>query len=250
MRIQWIARWPRWRTLAVAALATVAVAAAACTPETNVTVAPSSGPVGIAVSGTGTASVKPDIAKLSLGVSVVAPIVAEARDRAAASLLAMQNAVKAKGVAEKDVQTVAFNIHPQYRFTEAKGQEIIGYRVTNILLVTVRKIDQVADVLDSAVKAGGNDVRVNSLTFAVENPEQYLKDARAKALAQAKERADILAAAAGVKLGAPLSIVESSGGVPPPLPAAMEARGVGGETPISPGEQELRVNVSVTYSIQ
>lgn len=240
----------RWRIAAVGSFALLVIGALGCTPETNVTVAPG-GQAGISVSGEGTVSVAPDIAVLDLGASVIDETVAAARDRAATAMQAIHDAATANGVDEKDIRTTSFNIYPQYRFSEEKGQEITGYQVTNLVSIKVRDMDNVSAVLDAAVAAGGNDVRVDNVTFTVEDPEQYMNDARTKALENARAHADELAAAAGVSVGAPISIVETTGSFQPPQPmfaeSAADARG--GSTPVSPGEQRLSVTVMVVYSI-
>lgn len=242
----------RWRIAAAGALALLAIGATGCTPQTNVTVAPPGGQAGISVSGQGTVSVPPDIAVLDLGASVTDATVAAARDRASTAMQAIHDAATANGVAEKDIRTTSFNIYPQYRYSEDKGQEITGYQVTNLVSITVRNIDDVSAVLDAAVAAGGNDVRVDNVLFTVEDPEQFLNDARTKALENARAHADELAAAAGVSVGTPIAIVEAGGSVQPPQPMFAEAAADnrGGSTPVSPGEQKLTVSVFVVYAIE
>jgi hypothetical protein len=243
----------RGRLLAAVFVAVVAVAAVACKPQTTVTVqAPDANQQsGISVSGTGRVTVTPNLAILNLGASVTSKTVADAREQAAQSMQAVVDAVKAKGVDAKDIQTTSFNISPQYNYTQDKGQEIVGYQVTNLVTVKVRNLDSVPDIIDAAAQAGGNDVRVNNVQFTVENTDQFLTQARDEALKNAKEHAQTLADAAGVKLGAPRSISESTN-VPGPVmyaaPAAAPDRST--QTPISQGEQELTVTVSVVYSIQ
>ncbi len=245
--------WGRRTWWLTALVAVIALGAVACKPQTSVTVQPpSTNQTGIAVSGTGTANVTPDIAVIDLGTSVTAKTVADARDQAAQSMQKVIDAVKGQGVADKDIQTTSFSIQPQYNYTQDKGQEIIGYQVTNLVTIKVRKLDSVPAVLDDAAQAGGNDVRVNNVAFTVDNPDQYLKDARDQALKNAKEHAQTLADAAGVQLGAPTSISESSS-MPQPIPyaAAAPARdAAGASTPVQPGETKLTVTVSVVYAIQ
>jgi uncharacterized protein YggE len=240
----------RGRLLAVALVAVLAIAAVACRPQTSVNVQPNDSQNGIAVTGTGTTNVTPDLAVLNLGASVTAKTVADAREQAAQSMQAVIDAVKSKGVADKDVQTTSFNISPQYNYTQDKGQEIVGYQVTNLVTVKVRNLDTVPDILDAAAQAGGNDVRVNSVQFTVENPDKYLDQARTDALNNAKAHAQTLADAAGVKLGAPRSISESSNTPGPVFMAAPAASDSGTRTPVSAGETQLTVTVSVVYSIQ
>lgn len=233
--------------------AIAALALAACTPKTEVTVTPPSPAeqTGIAVAGTGSVTVKPDVAQISLGVEVTANTVAEARSGAATAMQQIQAALKAKGVAEQDVQTQYFNISPRYSYEDKIEPKITGFSVNNQVQVTVRNIDTASDVLDAAIAAGGNTVRVNGMTFTVDEPEQYLAEARAEAVKNARERAEVLAKAAGVTLGPPRSISETTNGGPGLLyeSAAFPSGGKGGPTPVNPGEQQLQVTVSVVYGI-
>ncbi len=240
------------RGVAVAALAATALVAAACGGgDTNVTVAAAE-QTGISVSGTGSVTVAPDVAVLVMGVEVTRDTIAEAREEAAAANQAIRDSLESDGVEERDVATQFFNIYPQYVYEERRAPEIIGFTVTNQLRVKVRKIDSVSDVLDGAIKAGGDAVRVQSISFTVDEPEQYLTEAREQAMADARKRAEQLADLAGVSLGAPRTISESRGGGPIPFAAdtggfRVEAQAA---TPISPGETEIALTVFVVYSIE
>jgi uncharacterized protein YggE len=236
------------RNAAIAAVALFALGAAACTPTTQVTVAGPAEQTGISVTGEGTVSVRPDIARINLGVEVTAPTVAEARAGAADAMDAVQAALSANGVARDDVRTQYFNIYPQYVYPPDTGQpRITGFTVSNQVVVTVRNIDTSSDVLDAAIEAGGDAVRVNGISFTVDNPEQYLTQAREQAIANARSRAEVLANAAGVTLGTARTINESTTSFDGPYPAF--ERAAGAPTPVSPGEQELRVIVSVVFNI-
>ena len=235
--------------LLVGALALAALAA--CTPRTEVTVqAPSPAQAaGIAVTGTGSVSARPDVAQISLGVSVTAPAVAKARADAAAAMVRVQEALKAKGVAEKDVQTQSLSITPQYDFQNRAEPRITGYQVSNQVRITIRNIDSASEVLDAAVAAGRDAVRVNGIAFAVDQPEALLTQAREEAVKNARARAEVLAKAAGVSLGKARSIAESSGGGPVPLALPARAQSAEASTPVNPGEQRLSVSVSIVYEI-
>jgi len=225
----------------------------ACTPTTEVTVAgDGSSMQGIAVSGEGSVSVRPDIALVNLGIEVTAGTVADARGQAADAMSAMQDAMNDEGVEDQDIQTQYFNIYPQYQYSDNKAPEIVGYTVSNSVQVKVRNLDSVSAVLDGAIAAGGDAVRVNGISFTVEDPEEFLADARREAVANAREHAEVLAEAAGVELGDARSINESTSYIDGPYyPAVDRAEaGMGGSTPVNPGEQELRVNVSVVYGIK
>ena len=243
----------RHRTIGlVAAVAVLGLAAAACTPETSVTVN-DSGQTGIAVTGTGSVTVVPDIGVLNVGVEVTADSVAQARADAADALDAIQDSLRANGVEDRDIATQFFNIYPQYRFRDEEGvQTITGFTVSSQLTVKVRDIDRLSETLDEAIDAGGDAVRVNNVSFAVDEPEQFFEEARAKAVADARQRAEQLADLAGVELGAPLSINESrgGGGVPFPEFARLDSAATGGATPIQPGENEITLSVSVLYAVK
>ncbi len=231
---------------------TILALGVACTPRTEVTVADGTATQGIAVSGEGTVSVQPDIAIVNLGIEVTAGTVADARGQAADAMSAMQEAMNDEGVEDKDIQTQFFNIYPQYQYADDKAPQIVGYIVSNSVQVKVRNLDSVSAVLDGAIAAGGDAVRVNGISFTVEDPEEHLADARREAVANAHAHAEVLAEAAGVELGDAMSINEStslSGDLY--YPAVERAQGgLGGSTPVNPGEQELRVNVTVVYGIK
>lgn len=247
--------------IAILAAGVVALALVACTPEVNVAAPGSADSTGIAVTGTGTTSVKPDLALVNLGIEATAPTVAEARSKGAAAMEALTKAVKTKGLADADIQTQSFNIYPKYGTsvsptpsTKPTPPEIVGYTVSNLVQLKVRNLDALSDVLDSAIAAGGNAIRVNSFQFTIEKPDQYLAKAREEAVLNAKARADVLAKAAGVKVGPARSISESGaslGALDKMLaaPAAAGADGRGASTPVSPGEQNLAVVVSVVFEI-
>ena len=248
------------RRMAVLALASLALTLVACTPEVNVAAPGPADASGIAVTGTGTTSVKPDVALVNLGIEVTSTTVADARAKAAKTMEDLTKAVKGKGVADADIQTQFFNIYPQYGVptpsTNSKPgtPEIVGYTVSNQVQLKVRNLDSVSDVLDTAIAAGGNSIRVNGMQFTVEKPDQHLAKAREEAVQNAKARADVLAKAAGVKVGAPRSIVESGGIMPQfdKLQAAPASApgGRGGSTPVSPGEEQLSVSVSMVFEIE
>jgi uncharacterized protein YggE len=241
------------RTILGGAIAVTALGAIGCTPKTEVTVAGAQQQTGIAVIGTANVSVKPDVARLNLGVEVTDTTVAIARGKAADAMTKLQAALKAKGVQEKDIRTQSLNITPQYTQSPDRNvpPTIRGYLVNNLVQVTVRNIDTTSEVLDAAVAAGGNAVRVNGISFTVDQPEQFLSQAREEAVKNARARAETLAKAAGVTLGGARSVTESTNGglAPQPERALAAPTGAGGSTPVSPGEQTLTLTVSVVYDI-
>jgi hypothetical protein len=234
------------------AVAVLSLAAAACGDRTTRVETGGQTQKGISVTGTGKVTGKPDVAKLTLGVSAEADSVAKARDQAAASMDAMIKSLKDNGVAEKDIQTQQFNIEPQYDYNEGKPR-LRGFRVTNIVTATLRDINKTSKVVDDAVTAGGNDTQIQGLSFTIDNPEDLKRQAREKAVADAKAKAETLANSAGVRIGDAITISES-GYMPPIFEArggiAAPDTGPGVSTPIQPGGLDVTVDVSVTWSIK
>ncbi|UCB43981.1 MAG: SIMPL domain-containing protein [Dehalococcoidales bacterium] len=207
---------------------------------------------GITVSGEGKVSVVPDIATLNLGVEAQDTTVTTAQNQAAAAMEMIMAALTDNGVAEEDIQTQYFNIDRVTRWDdETWEEEVIGYRVTNTVSVKIRDMESIGSIIDAVVEAGGDLTRINGISFSVDDPSIYYDEAREEAMADAKARAEALAELGGVRLGKPTYITESSyqpgtiyfSGAR--VDEAMEA-----ETPISPGETEITLNVQVTYDIR
>jgi len=237
------------KTSLLAVLLGLAALAVACTTE-NIKVQPPAQVQGISVSGTGEASGAPDLALVELGVSAEGKTVKEARDTAATAMNDVLDALKGDDVAEKDVQTRQFRIEPEYQYPDGK-QELIGFRVTNIVEAKVRDLDRVGEVIDDVAKAGGDIVQIQGLSFTIEKPEDLRAQARQEAMADARARAEGLAELAGVKLGKPISVTESA--VAPPTAfreAAPMGQGGGEATPIQAGELEVSVTVDVLFAIE
>lgn len=204
---------------------------------------------GISISGQGTAVADPDIASLSIGLSTLADTARGARDDAASRMSDLIESLEENGIAEEDFHTSQFSINPEIDFRRDGEQVIRGYRVTSLLSITVRDLDRVGEVIDDAVDAVGNDIRVQGVTFSIEDAAALQSEARALAMADAGAKAEQLAELAGVDLGKPIAISESSGGGMPPV--FFEAAGAAdlAQTPISPGQLEITVTVQVTYAI-
>ncbi len=202
----------------------------------------------ISVTGTGTVTVKPDVADVRLGVSVQKPTVKEAQAAAAQQMEAAVAAVKKSGVAADDIKTTTVSLSPVYDYSQNGQQKLLGYQFTNQVAVTVRDITKVAEVIDGAIAAGANTV--DGVTFRVNDPVAAEAKARSAAMADAKSRAQALASAAGVRITGVASIVETS--APAPMPIAMNAGGAMKDsyaTPISTGTNDVVVTVAVSYTI-
>jgi uncharacterized protein YggE len=205
---------------------------------------------GIWVNGQGKVAVVPDIATLQLGIEAQAVTVAEARAQASQAMDQVMTALTDNGVAEKDIQTQYFNITKITRWDDKNQQEVvIGYRVTNIVTAKIRTIDNAGAIIDAVAEAGGDFTRIDSISFSVDDPTPYLNQAREKAMADAKAKAEQMARLGGITLGKPTYISESSY-YPVPTPIRLADQGIpSAETSISPGETDITITVQVAYAI-
>ncbi|MBI4302116.1 MAG: SIMPL domain-containing protein [Chloroflexi bacterium] len=239
--------------LVILALGVFLLIFGACTKKEVVESSSPSGKAmeGISVSGEGKETVSPDLAVLSLGVESKAATVVQAQRQATTAMDAIIAALKAKGVVERDIKTIRFSIYPYFEGVGPEGPVQKGFTVAHMVAAKIRKVGEVGGIIDAAVAAGGDLTRMEGINFTVEDEAALLKEARGKAVADAKSKAEQLAQNAGVKLGKPLSIAE--GTVVFPLTEFGSALGKGGNgvvTPISPGEAEVQVNVQILYAIE
>jgi uncharacterized protein len=207
----------------------------------------------LSVNGTGTIMLKPDIAYINIGVHNESPTAAEAVSANSAQTQQVVDALKTAGIDAKDIRTSNFSIYPNTQFDPQTNQKLATtYVVDNTVFVTVRKLDALGDLLDTAVNAGANNV--NSIQFDVADKTPFIKQARDQAVKDAKTQADELAASAGVGLGS-VQTINFNNNLPGPL---VESFGKGGgglaaadvAVPINPGTMTLTVTVSMTYEIK
>jgi uncharacterized protein len=212
------------------------------------------GQQGIWVTGQGTVTVTPDIANVSLGISVQAAKVADAQAQAASAMSKVISALTSNGVDPKDISTQYYNISPITKYDNTTQQSTItGYQVSNIVNAKIRAIDKVGTIIDAVAAAGGDLTRINGVSFSVDDPSRYYSQARTNAMNNAKAKAQELASLAGVTLGRPTYIVENAVSAPP-IPYAVSAPNVAGApsptTPINPGQTDFNLYVQVAYAIQ
>lgn len=202
----------------------------------------------VTVTGSGEVRGAPDTLRADIGVQASGPDVSSAIDRTNASATKVIDALKAQGVDAKDIQTQEMSISPQHT-NPMPGQTstIGGYEATNTVRVIVRDLPKASQVLDAAIKAGGNDTRLGGISFAIEDDSKLVEDARARAFADAKARAEQYAKLAGDELGGVVSIEESvTGQQGPMLRDEMVAKAA---PPIEPGQQTVRVQVSAKWRL-
>jgi uncharacterized protein YggE len=206
---------------------------------------------GIWVTGEGKVTVTPDIAILSVGVETEADTVADAQQLANTAMNAVQNALKNNGIADSDIKTQYFSIYPVRSYNPQTGdQTLTGYRVENSLTVKIRNVDNAAKIIDAVTAAGGNNIIINGISFTVDDPTNYQKQAREKALENAKMKAQEIADNAGLTLGEPTFLNETAGSnYSVVMQAAMIPAPVVGSS-INTGETEITVYIQVAYSIK
>ena len=206
-------------------------------------------PPAISVIGEATISVPPDLAQIDSGVTTEAKTARDASDANNKAMNGVLQALKNAGIAERDIQTSRLSLSPQYANTgpNRNGPPVVsGYRASNRVTVKLRDVSKVANIIDALVAAGANDI--GGIHFAVSNPSKLLDEARPKAIADARRKAEIYAKAAGVTLGDPVSI--SEGGAMPPMPMVRKASMDFAAAPVAPGEETLHINVSVSWAIK
>ena len=207
----------------------------------------------ITVVGEGKVTIKPDVAQTNIGVEVLGDTAKQASVEAEAAMTAVLAAIKAQGIADKDIQTSGFNIWAERPYTEGAPTGQVIYHVSNNVSVTMRDLEKVGPVLDAAIEAGANNIF--GVTFSVAVPKPLMAEARGKATQDALAKAGELARLNQVTLGDLISVSEviAQGGgfyaASYNRPVGAEGMG-GGGGPITPGELEVSVQLQATYGIQ
>jgi uncharacterized protein YggE len=204
----------------------------------------------ISVTGEANVSVTPDLAEVNGGVTTQAKTAREASDNNNKAMAAVLAALKGAGIAEADVRTSRLSLQPQVSPMRSGTDTptIIGYHASNSVTVRVRDIAKVANTVDALLAAGANEI--GGVSFLISSASKWLDDARPKAIADARRKAEIYAKAAGVSLGAPLSISEESSNGPMAPRAFKAGMANAAPTPIAAGDEMLSVTVSVSYEIK
>ena len=210
-----------------------------------------SAPALITLSGEGVVEGRPDISRISLGVSATAPTARGAMARDAEQMTAVLSALKAAGIEARDIQTSSISLSAQYDYEPNKPARLTGYGAANSVQITVRAIDQTGAVLDAAAGAGAN--QVNGISFDLSHREKLTDEARLAAVKDLEARAHLYAAALGK---AHLKLVRlSEGGAEPVMrtPGVLQAYAVrsaaAAPPPIEAGEQTVRIAITGVYAL-
>lgn len=203
----------------------------------------------IAVSGTGNVETAPDMAVIRIGVTHQDEVAEEAMQQTSDALAAMLERLAGLGVEARDVQTSGLSLGPVWRDRpDQQGQPVPwGFEASNIVTVRLRDMDNVGTVLDALVTDGAN--RLDGISFGLQETEAALDEARRKAVEDARRKAALYAEAAGVSLGAVVSLTETGGGQPRPMMmemAAMRADSV----PVAGGEIGISASVQMVFTLE
>jgi len=238
------------RNLTVALLlAAVALPAAPASAQTQ-PIAAISG-TRLDVVATGEVMRVPDVAHITAGVVTTAPTATAALEQNARQMASVRQALRNAGIADRDIQTSAINLYPDYRQDERTGgnPQIVGYRASNEMTIKFRDIKSTGKILDALVAQGAN--QINGPMLAIDRPEQALDEARVAALASARARAEIYARASGKKVGRILSISETGNvNMLPMMRMRAQAGMVADSTSIDPGQQAVSVTLAVSFELE
>jgi uncharacterized protein len=209
----------------------------------------------ISISGHGEVRVVPDLAVVTVGVTSQAATAREALDANTKSMKALLDTLKKAGIEDRDMATSNFSVSPRIDYNNSGSSsnnqppKVVGYDVNNMVTITVRKIDDLGELLDVAVSTGSNTI--NGISFSVSKPDDMLTEARKLAVRDARSKAETYAAAGGFKLGNIVSLSEGTAYQPPMPYMAKAARAEAADAvPIAQGEQSLTIDVSINYEIK
>lgn len=217
------------------------------------------------VDGTATVKAAPDKAEIFFSVTKTAPKLQDAKDEANKATNAMVNAVEKLGINKKDIKTTNYNSYPNYADTpiaqpntlmmpmKQDMQTILNYTVNQSITISISDQEKVNVVIDEVTKLGAENISGPNYTFSETTQKQLQQEARVKAIADAKQKAQDLAKASGMRLGKLISVQEGSNGYmsarPMLMDTKMQAGGMAASAPtqINPGENELTTNVTLSY---
>jgi len=198
----------------------------------------------VTVTGEATVGVAPDTAIIRIGVTSQEKTAREAGEANAKQMTSVLVAIKASGIAERDIQTSRLSLQPQYDPNKGGTARLTGFQATNQVTIRIRDIENLPSVLDRAIAAGANEM--SGIEFVVSEQSKLLDQARDDAIADARRKAELYAKAAGVKIGHVISISEEG----PPQPQSRPMQAIrAGAVPVAPGEQTLRAIVTVSYEL-
>lgn len=239
-------RKARNTAIAFAAAAITVAASAACDAQSGPTLEPSSDTRQVTVVGSGEVQGTPDTLTVSASMEFLEADATSAMNQTNQRQQAVIDGLVGLGIDRKDIATTAADLQPQYG---ADNTAIAAYRATNSVNVTIRDLDKASEAIGLVVSTGGNATRINSIAYSIEDDSQLVRDARARAFEDAKDRAAQYAELSELSLGKVISISES-GGAEPPVPLPVQApRALEAAVPMEPGQQTVGFSVTVIWEL-
>lgn len=190
----------------------------------------------------------PDIATIRAGVVTEAPGAQQALSQNAQRMQRVIAALRAAGVAERDVQTSNISLQPQYKYGDNVPPQITGYQATNTVTVRFRDVAKSGAILDALVREGANQIQGPDLS--IDAADAAMDEARTDAVRRARARAELYARAAGMRVERILVIAEGSTPNIPGPPVAMRAYADAAETKVLPGEQDVTATITVRFLLR
>ncbi|MDS9467549.1 SIMPL domain-containing protein [Paracoccus sp. MBLB3053] len=202
----------------------------------------------LTVTGQGSSSAQPDMARITLGVSTEAETAAEAMTQNSTQQQAVLEALKAEGIEDRDIQTAGLNLSPRMEYNNGQPPKMVGYVAQNTVHVRVRDLAGLGGILDKLVSTGANEI--SGISFGREDMAEAQDKARAEAVADARHRAELMAQAAGMKLGNLRALSDSPIAEGPRPMMAMRAEAKGDSpVPIAAGELEVTAQVTAIFEL-
>jgi uncharacterized protein YggE len=227
-------------------LACAALPATPAAAQAEAALAP--GATRLMVVATGEARRVPDIATIGAGVVTTAPTAVAALDQNSRQMASVLAALKRSGIADRDIQTSSVSLFPDYRQDGTSPPQITGYRASNEVSIRFRDIAATGRILDVLVAQGAN--QINGPNLSIENSDSAMDEARTKALAAARGRAELYARALGKRVARVLEVSEGSVvSYPRPMMMARVADSLQSLPPIAPGEQALSATLTVVFEL-
>jgi hypothetical protein len=209
------------------------------------------------VTGSGTVYAKADIANLEIGLkSGVKKTALEASNESSKKMSAIIETVKSLGVEEKDIKTSGYSLSPSYNWTNARGQELIGYEVNQNISLKIRDLGKIGEIISKTTEKGAN--QIGGVNFTIDDEYELRNQARELAIEKAKEKAMLIAEQSGMKLGEVKSVYENDNRSITPVAYSNAkmmnmAGGVSEEIviqEIQSGQNEIRVEVTLVYEVK
>jgi len=200
----------------------------------------------ITISGKGMVKAEPDVAYVTIGVERTEKTATEAQGIAAEKMNNIQASLKKMGIKDDKIETARVTLQPSYQYDKGK-RILIGYTAHNQIKVTIDKLDNVGKIIDGSISAGATNVY--NISFSIKDEDLPKQAALKKAVENARDKAEVIAAAAGLVIKRIKSIQEAGARIIPPASnlRAMAAEGAAAETPISPGDVEVHGSLTVVY---